>query len=116
MSDQHPRGVRAVRLLHPRDQLITEEFEKPVGPSRVRRCRRRRAAARALRAVAIARELERILEPARGRLFLTCLIRSDRWSNAYLRFLHRAGELREPWTLEELGRTIAGTWGVVEST
>jgi SAM-dependent methyltransferase len=67
-------------------------------------------------AAAIVRELGRLLQPAHGRLFLSCLVRSGRWSDAYMSLLHRAGELREPWMLHDLERAATGSWGVVESS
>jgi len=65
---------------------------------------------------AIVTEFSRLLIPGRGRLFVSSLIRSGRWSDAYLTMLHRAGEFGPPQTLDELCETVAGRWGVVEST
>ena len=65
--------------------------------------------------VAIVAEFRRMLTPGRGRLFLTSLIRSGRWSDRYMAMLHRAGEFGDPLTLAELRETVAGRWGVVES-
>jgi len=67
-------------------------------------------------AVVIAQELGRILHPAHGRLFLSCLVRSGRWSDAYMTLLYRVGELAKPWTVEQLKRTVAAGWGAIEST
>jgi len=67
-------------------------------------------------ASAIAHELGRLLAPSRGRLFASCLLRSGRWSDAYLGFLARIGELRAPWTFDALLQTLASDWGVVEWT
>jgi len=66
-------------------------------------------------AAAIIAELSRILIPGRGRLFVSSLIRSGRWSDRYLAALHRLGELAAPMSLEDLYRSAAGGWGVVES-
>jgi SAM-dependent methyltransferase len=65
---------------------------------------------------AIISEFSRILVPGRGRLFVSSLVRSGRWSDAYLGMLHRAGEFGPPLTLEEHREKVAGRWGVVEST
>ena len=64
---------------------------------------------------AIVTEFSRLLIPGRGRLFVSSLIRSGRWSDAYLTMLHRAGEFGAPQTLDELCEKVAGRWGVVES-
>ena len=64
---------------------------------------------------AIVAEWARCLLPGRGRLFVTSLVRSGRWSDAWLSFLHRAGELASPVTREQLCETVAGRWAVVES-
>jgi SAM-dependent methyltransferase len=65
---------------------------------------------------AIVAEFGRTLIPGRGRLFMSSLIRSGRWSDAYLAMLHRAGEFDVPLTLDELCETVSSRWGVVEST
>lgn len=67
-------------------------------------------------AARIARELGRLLMPGVGRLFVSCIVRSGRWSDACLRFLHRTGELAAPWTAESLVHAVPAGWGVVEST
>jgi ubiquinone/menaquinone biosynthesis C-methylase UbiE len=64
---------------------------------------------------AIVTECARTLLPGRGRLFVSSLVRSGRWSDAYLSALHRARELGAPLTLDELRETVAGRWAVVES-
>ena len=64
---------------------------------------------------AIVAECARSLLPGRGRLFVSSLVRSGRWSDAWLATLHRAGELGSPFTLDELGETVAGRWAVIES-
>jgi SAM-dependent methyltransferase len=64
---------------------------------------------------AITTELSRLLQPGRGRLFLSCLIRSGRWSDAYLAALHRLGELGPPQSFDELRHGAAGDWGTLES-
>ena len=65
---------------------------------------------------AITAEFSRILTPGRGRLFVSSLVRSGRWSDAYMAALHRSGELAAPVTPDELRERVAGGWGVVEST
>lgn len=65
---------------------------------------------------AIAAEFARTLLPGCGRLFVSCLVRSGRWSDALLATLHRAGELGTPFTLDELCETVAGRWAAIEST
>jgi ubiquinone/menaquinone biosynthesis C-methylase UbiE len=65
---------------------------------------------------AIAAEFSRTLMPGRGRLFVSALVRSDRWSDNYMSVLHRIGELAAPLTPDELRARVAGRWGVVEST
>lgn len=65
---------------------------------------------------AITAELSRILVPHSGRLFVSSVVRSGRWSDRYLAALHRLGELGPPVTIDELRATVAGAWGVVEST
>ena len=64
---------------------------------------------------AVIAECARCLVPGRGRLFVTALVRSGRWSDAWLAMLHRAGELAAPLTPEELQETVAGRWATVES-
>ena len=64
---------------------------------------------------AIVAEWARCLLPGRGRLFVTSLVRSGRWSDAWLSLLHRAGELGTPLTLDQLRETVAGQWAVIES-
>lgn len=64
---------------------------------------------------AIAAECARCLLPGQGRLFVTSLVRSGRWSDAWLATLHRAGELDAPLTADELRETVAGRWAVIES-
>jgi hypothetical protein len=61
-------------------------------------------------------EFRRLLSPNGGRLFVSSLILTGRWSDRYMAMLHRAGELDEPMTLEELRGAVAGGWGEVEST
>jgi SAM-dependent methyltransferase len=65
---------------------------------------------------AITAEFSRILMPGRGRLFVSSLVRSGRWSDSYMAALHRMGELAAPVTPDELRARVAGRWGVVEST
>jgi len=65
---------------------------------------------------AITAEFSRTLVPGRGRLFVSSLVRSGRWSDSYLAALHRIGELASPVTLDELRARVAGQWGIVEST
>ncbi len=60
-------------------------------------------------------ECRRLLSPQRGRLFVSSLIVTGRWSDHYMALLQRAGELDRPMTLEELRTTMAGEWGEVES-
>lgn len=55
------------------------------------------------------------LLPGRGRLFVTSLVRSGRWSDVWLSILHRAGELDAPLTPDELRETVAGGWAIIES-
>jgi len=64
---------------------------------------------------AIVAECARCLLPGRGRLFVSSLVRSGRWSDAWLSILHRAGELASPVTREQLCETVAGRWAVIES-
>jgi ubiquinone/menaquinone biosynthesis C-methylase UbiE len=64
---------------------------------------------------ALVAEFRRILIPGRGQLFLSSLVRSGRWSDAYLGFLHAMGEFGTPLTAEEVGETVADGWGVIES-
>jgi hypothetical protein len=67
-------------------------------------------------AEAITTEFSRTLMPGRGRLFVSSLVRSGRWSDACMSMLHRMGELGPPVTRDELCERLAGGWGVVEST
>lgn len=67
-------------------------------------------------ASAITAEFSRILMPGRGRLFVSSLVRSGRWSDAYMAALYRMGELAAPVTPDELRVRVANRWGVVEST
>jgi hypothetical protein len=46
---------------------------------------------------------------------VTSLVRVGRWSDGWLAFLHRAGELGPPLTLDQLRETVAGRWAVIES-
>ncbi|HJR33870.1 MAG TPA: class I SAM-dependent methyltransferase [Gemmatimonadales bacterium] len=55
------------------------------------------------------------LLPGRGRLFVTSLVRSGRWSDAWMAILHRAGELDVPLAADELREKVAGRWAVIES-
>ena len=64
---------------------------------------------------AIVAECARCLQPGRGRLFVTSLVRSGRWSDAWLSVLYRAGELASPVTREQLCEMVAGRWAVIES-
>ena len=64
---------------------------------------------------AIVAECAQSLLPGRGRLFVTSLVRSGRWSDAWLSILSRTGELASPVTREELCETVAGRWAVIES-
>lgn len=66
-------------------------------------------------AAAITAEFSRILMPGRGRLFVSALVRSGRWSDAYMTALYRMGELAAPITLDELCVRVADRWGIVES-
>ena len=63
----------------------------------------------------ITAEMSRILVPGRGRLFVSALVRSGRWSDSYMAALHRMGELAAPVTLDELRARVAGRWGIAES-
>lgn len=63
----------------------------------------------------IVAEYARCLLPGRGRLFVSSLVRSGRWSDAWLSILHRTGELGAPLTLEHLCETVAGGWATIES-
>jgi len=67
-------------------------------------------------ASAISAEFSRMLAPGRGRLFVSSLVRSGRWSDSYMAALHRIGELAAPVTPDELRARVAGQWGIVEST
>ena len=64
---------------------------------------------------AIVAECARSLLPGRGRLFVTSLVRSGRWSDGWLSMLHRAGELAAPLTVDQLRETVAGRWALIES-
>jgi len=64
---------------------------------------------------AVVSEFRRVLIPGQGRLFVSALVKSGRWSDASLRFLQSVGELGAPLTPDELAETIAGSWGAVES-
>lgn len=64
---------------------------------------------------ALVAEFALSLLPGQGRLFVTSLVRSGRWSDAWLAILHRAGELGPPLTLDQLLETVAGRWAVIES-
>jgi SAM-dependent methyltransferase len=59
-------------------------------------------------------ELARVLEPG-GRLFVSALVRTGRWSDSYMRVLERMGELAAPITRDELCARVAGACGAVES-
>lgn len=64
---------------------------------------------------AVVAECARTLQPGRGRLFVSALVRSGRWSDAWLAALYRAGELGAPMTVDELRETVAARWAVIES-
>jgi len=64
---------------------------------------------------AITAEWARLLAPGRGRLFVSALVRSRRWSDAWLSLLHRSGELGPPLTVDELRHLVADGWAMVES-
>jgi len=64
---------------------------------------------------AIVGEIGRILVPGRGRLFVSALVQSGRWSDAYMSVLHRTGELGAPLCLEDLRGVVVGRWGTLES-
>jgi SAM-dependent methyltransferase len=64
---------------------------------------------------AVVAECARCLLPGRGRLFVTSLVRSGRWSDGWMAILHRAGELDAPLTADELRETVAGRWADIES-
>lgn len=64
---------------------------------------------------AIVAEMAGCLLHGQGRLFVTALVRSGRWSDAWLSILYRAGELASPVTREQLCETVAGRWAVIES-
>jgi SAM-dependent methyltransferase len=63
----------------------------------------------------ITAEWARLLLPGCGRLFVSSLVRSGRWSDAYMWLLQRAGELGAPLSRDELIEAVAGRWGIVES-
>jgi SAM-dependent methyltransferase len=63
----------------------------------------------------ITAEWARLLLPGYGRLFVSSLVRSGRWSDAYMSLLQRAGELSAPLPPDELIEAVAGQWGIVES-
>ena len=65
---------------------------------------------------ALIAECHRTLVPGQGRLFVSSLVRSGRWSDAYLSALHRTGEFSVPMTREELGEALAASWGRIESS
>jgi SAM-dependent methyltransferase len=65
---------------------------------------------------ALVAEFRRTLVPGSGRLFVSSLIRSGRWSDKYMSLLHRTGELGIPLTCDELGETVAAGWGRIESS
>jgi SAM-dependent methyltransferase len=65
---------------------------------------------------AIIAELFRVLVPGRGRLFVSALVRSGRWSDKYMAALYGTGELGVPRTLDELQWSVGGRWGVIESS
>jgi SAM-dependent methyltransferase len=60
-------------------------------------------------------ECGRLLIPGRGRLFVTCLVRSGRWSDAVLTFFHRVGEMGLAVTRDEACEMVTGSWGRLES-
>lgn len=64
---------------------------------------------------AIVAQCARSLLPGQGRLFVTSLVRSGRWSDVWLSILHRAGELGAPLSLDQLCETVAGRWAAIES-
>ena len=64
---------------------------------------------------AIIAESSRILMPGQGRLFVSSLVRTGRWSDGYMAALHRVGELGSPLTIDDLQLRVAGRWAVVES-
>ncbi len=64
---------------------------------------------------ALVAECRRTLVPGHGRLFVSSLVRSGRWSDGYLALLHRAGECGTPLTRESLGEMVAEGWGKIES-
>jgi SAM-dependent methyltransferase len=65
---------------------------------------------------ALVAECRRTLVPGGGRLYVSSLVRSGRWSDGYLSFLHRVGEFGTPLTCEALSETVAGSWGRIESS
>lgn len=64
---------------------------------------------------AIIAEWARALARGTGRLFVSALVRSGRWSDRWLTALYHAGELGPALTLDELRDVIAGEWAVIES-
>ena len=63
----------------------------------------------------ITAEWARTLVPGRGRVYVSALVRSGRWSDGWLKLLHDAGELGPPFTVDELRQTVASQWAVIES-
>jgi SAM-dependent methyltransferase len=63
----------------------------------------------------IVAECRRLLVQGRGRLFVSTLIRSGRWSDRVVTLFHRAGELGVPMTRERACETVAGSWARIES-
>ena len=64
---------------------------------------------------AVVAEFRRTLVPGQGRVFVSALVRSGRWSDGYLKMLHRAGELDTPMTREDLAELLTDGWGTIES-
>jgi SAM-dependent methyltransferase len=64
---------------------------------------------------AIVSECGRLLTPGRGRLFVTCLVRSGRWGDVAMDWFHHAGQLHVPLTADQAAAMVAGTWGAIES-
>ena len=63
----------------------------------------------------ITTEWARTLVPGRGQVFVSALVRSGRWSDAWLKLLHDVGELGPPFTVDELRQTVASEWAIIES-